>query len=67
MFQDLIIRKLQTAQKNSTPDKLARNAMIKLQKQKRLSSQEFLLVQETIWQPGPKINYINPENSKRIS
>ncbi len=67
MFQDLIIRKLQTAQKSSTPDKLARGAMIKLQKQKRLSSQEFLLVQETIWQPGPKINYINPENSKRTS
>lgn len=67
MFQDLIIRKLQTAQKSSTPDKMARGAMIKLQKQKRLSSQEFLLVQEAIWQPGPKISYINAEGMKRIS
>jgi hypothetical protein len=32
----------------------------KIEKQERLSSQEFLKVYETIWQAGPTIKYENP-------
>jgi hypothetical protein len=33
----------------------------KIKSQKKLSSQEFLKVYETIWQDGPKIKYQNPD------
>jgi len=32
----------------------------KLKKQKKLSSDEFLLVYNSIWQKGPEVKYQNP-------
>ena len=37
----------------------------KIENQKRLSSEEFLKVQETIWQEGPKIKYPSPDVNER--
>ena len=67
MFKDLLLRKLETTQETTSQNKLTKKTMMKIQKQKRLTSQEFLKVQETIWQPGPKINYQNADNWKRVS
>jgi hypothetical protein len=67
MFKDLLLRKLEYTQKTTSQSLLTKKAMIKIQKQKRLSSKEFLEVQETIWQPGPKINYKNADSWKRVS
>jgi hypothetical protein len=67
MFKDLLLRKLEHTQKATSQNKLTKKTMIKIQKQKRLSSKEFLEVQETIWQPGPRINYKNADNWKRVS
>jgi hypothetical protein len=31
-------------------------------KQKKLTSQEFLRLYEVLWEEGPKVKYLNPEN-----
>lgn len=34
----------------------------KKMKQKRLTSEEFLRIYETLWKEGPKVKYVNPGN-----
>ena len=47
--------------KNSEkPDREISHAATKIENQKRLSTQEFQKVYETIWQEGPAIKYQNP-------
>lgn len=64
MFQDTLIKTLKNKQ-TFTQSKITKQAMTKIEAKKRLSSKEFLKVHETIWQPGPKINYQNADNWKR--
>ncbi len=50
-------------------DKELSQAVTKIEKQKRLSSQEFLKVHETMWQNGPPIKYQDPvavDKEKRL-
>ena len=47
------------------PDIEISQVAAKIENQKRLSSDEFLKVQETIWQEGPQIKYQNPEVNER--
>lgn len=62
MFEDKIISALKD-RKNTEKleDKEIFQAMAKIKKQKRLSSQEFLKVYNTLWQEGPTIQYQNPD------
>jgi hypothetical protein len=39
----------------------------KKKKQKRLTSAEFLRLYETLWQEGPKVKYVNPDNWRGIA
>ena len=60
--------KLLDALKNSNsenPDIEIPQVAAKIENQKRLSSDEFLKVQETIWQEGPQIKYQNPDVNER--
>ncbi len=36
-------------------------AMLKIEKEKKLSSKEFLEVYNSLWKAGPAIRYINPD------
>lgn len=46
-------------------DQKITQVVTKMENQKRLSSQEFLKVYETIWQNGPSITYQNPGARER--
>ncbi len=60
MYKEKVLEVLKREQAG-TPDKNATKAMTKIQKQKRLSSEEFLKVHETLWKEGPKVKYQNPD------
>ena len=47
------------------PEKEISQATLKIENQKRLSTQEFLKIYETIWQEGPTIKYQNPGAKER--
>ena len=60
--------KLLDVLKNSNserPDIEIPQVTAKIENQKRLSSDEFLKVQETIWQEGPIIKYQKPDVNER--
>jgi hypothetical protein len=46
---------------NGQIDKDTDSAMRKMQKQKRLSSKEFLKVHDAVWQEGPKTKFQTPD------
>jgi len=49
-----ILRKKQTKEKQ-------KRLSNKLQKQEKLSSDEFWLIYDSIWQKGPQVKYQNPD------
>jgi hypothetical protein len=59
MFRDAVIDFLKD--KKSIDDKIIAKAANKIQKQKRLSSNEFLSVYDSLWKEGPKVQYQNPD------
>jgi len=61
MFKNRLLETLKRSQNGQTPDDETFQAMVKIQNHKRLSSQEFLKVYDTIWQEGPKTFYKNPD------
>lgn len=66
MFKDNVINALKDKKStdnndNETIDKAA----IKIQKQKRLSSKEFLSVYNSLWKEGPAVKYQNPDERVR--
>lgn len=62
MFKDRLLDTLKNKKREEKLDEEMSQAMAKIQKQKRLSSQEFLKVYETIRREGPpKMKYQNPE------
>jgi len=60
MSKERMLEVLKRKQRVS-PDERTRLAMTKMQKQKRLSSEEFLRVHDALWKDGPKIKYQNPD------
>ena len=67
-LKERLIDTLKSLNKDNT-DKELSQAVAKIENQKRLSSQEFLKVHETMWQNGPPIKYQNPvavEREKKI-
>jgi hypothetical protein len=66
MFKDTVIGFLKD-KKSIDPngDKIMVKAANKIQKQKRLSSTEFLSVYDSLWREGPKVQYQNPDERIR--
>ena len=62
MFKNRLLETLKRSKKGDKPDDETLRAISKIQEHKRLSSEEFLKVYDTIWQEGPKTGYKNPEN-----
>ncbi|MGD0644115.1 MAG: hypothetical protein ABSA75_04350 [Candidatus Bathyarchaeia archaeon] len=65
MFKKRLLETLTLSQNGNKPDEETVQAMTKIQKQKRLSSQEFLKVYDTIWKEGPKTAYQSPDSWRR--
>jgi hypothetical protein len=59
MFKDKLIDILKS--KNCSDERTI-HAVTKMEKQKRLSSEEFLKVYATVWKDGPSIKYQNPDS-----
>jgi hypothetical protein len=66
MFKERLLDALKFPKNGNQPDEDTVQAMIKIQKRKKLSSQEFLKVYDTIRQEGPKTAYQNPNSWRRV-
>ena len=65
MFKNRLLETLRHSKNGEKPDDETVRAMAKIENHKRLSSQEFLKIYDTIWQEGPKTEYRNPDNWRR--
>jgi hypothetical protein len=65
MFKNRLLETLKRYKNGNKPDDETFRAMAKIQENKRLSSQEFLKVYDTIWQEGPKTFYKNPDSWRK--
>jgi hypothetical protein len=61
MFRDKLVKTLNRSKTNNKGDKKTAKAIDKIQRQKRLSSEEFRKVYDNVWKEGPKIKYQSPE------
>ena len=62
MFKDKLIAALKVREStDNNGDKEMFRTINKIQKQKRLSSNEFLKVYNLLWKKGPTVLYQNPE------
>jgi hypothetical protein len=60
MFTDNILDALKKKQ-SPTKDAETQRAVAKMKQRKRLSSEEFLKVYDTLWQQGPTTKYQTPD------
>jgi hypothetical protein len=58
-MNEMQLNKLLDTLKNRNSKK-PKKAALKIEKQKKLSTQEFLKAYEEMWQAGPEIKYQNP-------
>ena len=65
MFKERLLETLKFSQNGGKPDEETLQAMAKIQNQKKLSSQEFLKVYDTIRKEGPKTAYQNPNSWRK--
>ena len=66
MFKDKLIDILKDKTNiESDREKKMTNAIFKIEKQKRLSSQEFLSVYDSFWKEGPSVQFQNPSDRLR--
>jgi hypothetical protein len=61
MFRDKVLETLNRSKTNNKEDEKTINAIDKIQRQKRLSSEEFQKVYDTLWKEGPKVKYQRPD------
>ena len=59
MFKEKFIELLKSKNEN-TQNKQTAKAIDKIKKEKRLSSEEFQKVYDSLWKEGPAIKYQNP-------
>lgn len=64
MLKDRLADTLKNKNKEKPEEEISQAAS-KIEKQKRLSTQEFQKVYETIWQGGPAVKYHNPGAKER--
>jgi hypothetical protein len=62
MFKERLLETLKSSQNKGKIDEETLQAMAKIQNHKRLSSEEFLRVYDTIRKEGPKTTYQNPNS-----
>jgi hypothetical protein len=60
MFKDKLLNALRSKPENENNTEIIRITK-KIEKQKRLSSQEFLKAYDSLYKEGPKTKYQNPE------
>ena len=65
MFKERLLDTLKKSQNSKDPDKDMSQTITKIEKHKRLSSQEFLKGYDAIWREGPKTPYQNPNAWRR--
>jgi hypothetical protein len=65
MFKERLLETLKLSQNGDKPDEETLQAMTKIQNRKKLSSQEFLKVYDTIRKEGPKTAYQNPNSWRK--
>ncbi len=61
MFKDRFLHVLEENQNVEKSDVEIKRAIRKIKKQKRLSSQEFLKVYDSLWKEGPQTKYTSRE------
>ncbi|HMK94829.1 MAG TPA: hypothetical protein VK536_05440 [Candidatus Limnocylindrales bacterium] len=61
MFRDKLLEALNRSKASGEEDKKTIEAIGKIQRQERLSSEEFLKIYETLWKSGPKVKYQGPD------
>jgi hypothetical protein len=66
MFKERLLETLRFSQNGGKPDEETLKAITKIQNRKRLSSQEFLKVYDTIRKEGPKTAYQNPNSWRKV-
>jgi hypothetical protein len=62
VFKERLLETLKSSQNKGKIDEETLQAMAKIQNHKRLSSEEFLKVYDTIRKEGPKTTYQNPNS-----
>jgi hypothetical protein len=65
MFKERLLEALKLSQNVDKPDEETLQAMTKIKNRKKLSSQEFLKVYDTIRKEGPKTAYQNPNSWRK--
>jgi hypothetical protein len=66
MFKDTLVGFLKDKKSiDPNDDRIIAKAANKIQEQKRLSSNEFLSVYDSLWKEGPKVQYQNPDDRVR--
>ena len=65
MFKERLIETLKLSHNTNKPNEETLQAIIKIQKRKKLSSEEFHKVYDTIRQEGPKATYQNLNSWRR--
>jgi membrane-associated HD superfamily phosphohydrolase len=66
MFKDKLVETLNRSKTKEKEDKKATKAINKIQRQKRLSSDEFQKVYDTVWKEGPKVKYQSPDAWRKL-
>ena len=66
MFKERLLDALKLSQNLDKPDEETLQAIIKIQNRKKLSSQEFLKVYDTLRKEGPKTAYQNPNSWRKV-
>jgi len=61
MFKDKLLETLNPSKTNDKENRKTKKAINKIQRQRKLSSAEFLKVYDTLWKEGPKVKYQSPD------
>jgi len=66
MLKDKVVKTLNRSETKKKENKKTVKAIDKIQRQKRLSSNEFRKVYDTLWTEGPKIKYQSPDAWRKL-
>ena len=61
MLNNKLVKTLSRSKTNNKKDKKTMKTMDKIQRQERLSSEEFQKVYDNVWKEGPRIKYQSPD------
>jgi len=61
LFENKLVKTLSRSKTNNKKDKKTMKTMDKIQRQERLSSEEFQKVYDNVWKEGPRIKYQSPD------